>query len=96
MIRRQHFNRTAQHFAAEIGDRPLDHFAAGWPVDIGIQTGHVGDEADFYRPGVRRLRGCGSGEGDGHCGHECVEFHIFSPYFLRYYGCFGVKKAVLI
>jgi hypothetical protein len=35
---------------------------------------------------------CG-GEGDGHCGHECVEFHIFSPFYLRYCDCFCIKKS---
>ena len=75
VVCRQHFNRAAQHLAAEVLRGPLDHFTAGRAVDVGVQAGHVGDKADLDRAGVGLRESAGGAKADGQGSDEGFEFH---------------------
>ena len=49
MIRRNDLDLAAQHLAAKILRRHLRGGLAAWPGDIGVETGHIEDAAEFQR-----------------------------------------------
>ena len=57
VVGRQHFNGLAQQLAAKVVHRHLHGHCAALAVYIGVEAGHVGDEA--YANLVLRLSACG-------------------------------------
>ncbi len=82
MVGGHEFDLLAVDAAAEISNRHFDRFRAALSVDIGIQTRHIRDEADFddvaRRLGGRRY-GTSQCKRGGHRKRHCFQLHYFSP-----------------